>query len=47
MREIYKIEGLSDEQRQYLFAAFDVGKTIVGYSQREVDQALKKLGVEQ
>lgn len=46
MREIYKIEGLTDEQRICLFAAFRVGGNVISYSQKEVEIALKKMGAE-
>ena len=46
MREIYKIEGLTDEQRKCLFAVFGVGGNVISYSQKEVERALKKMGAE-
>ncbi len=44
MREIYKINGLTDEQRQFLFVAFGVGGKVIGYSKGEVDRVIAAEG---
>lgn len=37
MQALYDIE-MTDEQRQYLFAAIGIGETVVGYTEEEVDR---------
>ena len=46
MREVYKIGDLSKDQRQFLFAAFDVGGKVIDYSRKEVDRAIKEMGLD-
>lgn len=46
MQELYKIEGvkvLSDEARIDLFADCEIGETVIGLSEKEVNQALKEM----
>lgn len=43
MEAIYAVPGLTNDQRQYLFECFGVGKTIIGYNKALVDQKLKEM----
>lgn len=43
MQEIYSIKGLTDAQRNALFADFGVGKTVIHYNKALVDQKLEAL----
>lgn len=43
MEQIYSIDGLTSDQRQYLFSAMGVGKKIIHYNKALVQQELRKM----
>ena len=43
MEQIYSINGLTSDQRQYLFSAMGVGKKIIHYNKALVQQELRKM----
>lgn len=43
MEQIYSIDGLTSNQRQYLFSAMGVGKKIIHYNKALVQQELRKM----
>lgn len=43
MKEVYQIPGLSKDQIQYLAEALGAGKTVLGYSEKMVDNKLKAM----
>lgn len=43
MEHIYSIDGLTSDQRQYLFSAMGVGKKIIHYNKALVQQELRKM----
>ena len=43
MEAVYKIPGLTDAQRRYLFECFDVGKTVIHWNKALVQQKLKEM----
>lgn len=43
MDQIYSIDGLTSDQRQYLFSAMGVGKKIIHYNKALVQQELRKM----
>lgn len=43
MAMVNELPGLSQEQREYLYQCFGVGKTVIGYSSEEVEKALKEM----
>lgn len=43
MQAIYKIPGLSDTQRKYLFGCVGVGSKVIGYSRQQVNDALAEM----
>lgn len=43
MEYIYSLHGLTDDQRQYLFGCFNVGKSVIGYNKAKVAEKLAEM----
>ena len=43
MQEIHQVKGLTSKQKRAMYAAFGVGKKVINYSPKEVDNALAQM----